>query len=135
MREKHFFLKLAGSAALASLPLLVLLLCMTELLGTYGLVLFVGLPFLQGFLAAFLLARFGFPRLPDQVVAAVFSLLFSASWLILLRVGDLIWVIMAAPMALILSLLGAVIYYGASIASGGRTDHPIRILSVLLPNC
>ena len=83
----------------------------TWLFRSYGVMLFVGLPFVIGFSAA-VLHGYRYPRSAPQIfLVAMTSLMFVAGGFLAFAWEGLICLLMAFPIALVLTLLGAVVGY------------------------
>lgn len=101
-------------SAFAGVGLACVLLVGGTLLGTLGFNqyawgLFAGMPFLAGFLAA-LVHRIHAPRpLRESLLVALLTVLVAALGLVALAIEGVICVVMAAPLAVPLALLGAVL--------------------------
>ena len=97
----------------------------------YGASLFLGTPFVMGFVAAFLLNR----EAPRSALAtlgvAYLTLVVVAGLIALLALEGLVCLLMALPLALLLASLGAVL--GRQIALGGRPAAAVTSLLVALP--
>ena len=83
----------------------------TWLFRNYGLMLFVGLPFVLGFLAA-MVHGYRYPRSAPQIfLVATVSLLFVAGALLAIAWEGIICLVMAGPIALALAAFGAALGY------------------------
>lgn len=122
-----------GSAVLAvavtALFTAVLVAGCTMLLQTYGWGLFVGLPFMLGLFASLIYGYHRERTFTGIVGVAVLAISFVGGILILANVEGLICILMAAPIALVIALFGAVV--GAQLTRGSR-HRPFGAL-VLLP--
>lgn len=104
------------ASALAGLALTVLLSVPAigfgaAVLGSYGWGVFVGLPFLMGMLAALIHTAAGPRSLGSCCVVALLAVLFAGVALLCFAIEGLFCVLMAAPLALSLAVLGAVVGY------------------------
>src|SRR5687768_16708638 len=89
----------------------------TQLLASYGVGLFVAVPFSVAYLGAFLHRR-RYPNSPSQpVMVAVLSLVLLGGFLLALAWEGLLCLLMAAPLGLIAAMIGA--YLGGRSAVGG----------------
>jgi len=77
------------------------------LLGEYGSALFVGTPFLMGTLGAWMVHRDGYRGRRTSYVVALIGLSFAGGAFLLFALEGVICIAMAAPLALVLGLLGA----------------------------
>jgi hypothetical protein len=97
----------------------------------YGASLFLGTPFVMGFVAAFSLNR----DAPRSAVAtlgvAYLTLVVVAGLVALLALEGLVCLMMALPLALLLASFGAVL--GRQVALGGRPAAAVTSLLVALP--
>jgi hypothetical protein len=100
---------------------------------TYGWGLFVGLPFCLG-LFAVLLHSYREPRSYSEcVLMAVLPVFLLATILLLLAIEGLICILMAAPIALVMALLGGSLGFVIQAAHWGRRNAPaILSMAVLL---
>lgn len=102
----------------------------TWLFKSYGLVLFVGLPFLIGFTAA-VLHGYRYPRSGPQVIlVALISLLFAGGGFLAFAWEGIICLLMAFPIALGLTLLGALFGY---YAQPNRQKAVAACVPIVLP--
>lgn len=107
--QSHLFFSAFKSIGLTVLVGLVMIVLSVFGLGTYGEVLFVGTPFVMGVLSAYWLQRPGFRGLAVSVVVAIMSVLVCAGALILLALEGALCLLMAAPIAIVLAALGALL--------------------------
>jgi uncharacterized membrane protein YhaH (DUF805 family) len=101
-------------SALASVGISCVLLWAATLLGTHGLQqygwgLFFGLPFIIGFLAAMLHGMHLRRSLPESLLVAVLAVMAGAAGFVLMAIEGIICIAMAAPLALPMSLMGALL--------------------------
>lgn len=133
-----------GSAALAALVagLLGVLVTYGDLrfLGSYGLTLFIALPFVMGYLAVWLYTRTQdiYANERDLLVVVTLSVVFAGVGILTIAIEGAICLLMAAPIAWFLALLGGAL---AAVIHGGirsRKTSPstfaamIFVLPVLL---
>src|SRR5258708_9819 len=105
----------------------------TQVVSTYGWGLFVGLPFCLG-LFAVLMHSYREPRgYGECITIAVLPVLILGAILLLVAIEGIICIMMAAPLALILALLGGSLGYVIQAAHWGRRNAPaILSMAVLL---
>jgi uncharacterized membrane protein YhaH (DUF805 family) len=105
----------------------------TQVVATYGWGLFVGLPFCLG-LFAVLLHSYREPRSYSEcVLMAVLPVFLLATILLLVAIEGLICILMAAPIALVMALLGGSLGFVIQAAHWGRRNAPaILSMAVLL---
>jgi len=97
----------------------------------YGASLFLGTPFVMGFVAAFSLNR-GAPRSAVATLGVAYlTLVVVAGLIALLALEGLVCLLMALPLALLLASLGAIL--GRQVALGGRPAAAVASLLVALP--
>jgi hypothetical protein len=95
-------------------------------------VLFVGTPFVMGFVAAYRGRRLGLSDARAAIVAGQLSLLVIAAALLAFALEGLLCIAMAAPIAMLLALLGSLV--GTAAASGGgATPAPVMLVFSTLP--
>jgi len=92
----------------------------TKGLGTYGIGLFVAIPFSVGYLSGFLVARREASTAGRPYIVALLALALLGGFLLAVAWEGLVCLLMALPLALVVALLGA--YCGAR--SGRRFHHP-----------
>jgi hypothetical protein len=106
----------------------------TDVMRTYGAGLFVAAPFCVGYLSAYLLVRRN-PAANKQVYAvAILATLLLGGFLLALAWEGIICLLMSAPLAFPIALLGA--YCGrrsAQMIQGPRSDAPAYMALLLLP--
>ncbi len=121
------------SAALATLGIAVgLTLLSVHVFGEYGSALFVGTPFVMGVVASRVVNAHGYRGLRASIVASAICVSVSGGALLLFALEGLICLSMAAPLAFVLTLLGAVVgdsMSRAPLAGAGST----RTLVIALP--
>jgi uncharacterized membrane protein YhaH (DUF805 family) len=111
---------------------LVFTLLGTHVVATYGWGLFVGLPFCLG-LFAVLVHSYKTPRdYSECVLVAVLPVFTLGAVLLLVAVEGIICILMAAPLALILALLGGALGYVIQSAHWGRRNAPAMLSMVML---
>src|SRR6266478_6915676 len=105
----------------------------TQVVATYGWGLFVGLPFCLG-LFAVLMHSYREPRSYSEcVLMAVLPVLLLGAILLLVAIEGLICILMAAPVALVMALLGGSLGFVIQAAHWGRRNAPaILSMAVLL---
>src|SRR6266404_3689243 len=105
----------------------------TQVVATYGWGLFVGLPFCLG-LFAVLTHSYREPRSYSEcVLMAALPVFLLGAILLLLAIEGLICILMAAPVALVMALLGGSLGFAIQAAHWGRRNAPaILSLAVLL---
>jgi hypothetical protein len=97
----------------------------------YSASLFLGTPFVMGFVAAFSLNRDA-PRSPLATLGVAYlTLVVVAGLIALLALEGLVCLMMVLPLALLLASFGAVL--GRQIALGGRTAAAVTSLLIALP--
>jgi uncharacterized membrane protein YhaH (DUF805 family) len=107
----------------------------TRTLQTYGIGLFVGVPFCVGYLSAFLHGR-RYPNAPVQsYVVAMLSTLLLGGFLLALAWEGAVCLLMAAPLAIVVAMIGA--YCGNRSArrgpSAGSSSAPVYMTVAILP--
>jgi uncharacterized membrane protein YhaH (DUF805 family) len=106
----------------------------TRTLGTYGIGLFVAVPFCVGYLSAFLHGR-RYPNAPVQsYVVAMLSTLLLGGFLLALAWEGVICLLMAAPLAIVVAMIGA--YCGnrsARRGPGTGSSAPAYMTVAILP--
>lgn len=96
----------------------------TQVIATYGWGLFVGLPFCMG-LFAVLMHSYREPRRYSECVAmAVLPVLMLGAILLLVAIEGIICILMAAPIALVIALLGGSLGFVIQAAHWGRQHAP-----------
>lgn len=94
-----------------------------QLLANYGWGLFVGVPFLAGFLAAFLHGSQTGRTCGECVGVACLAVTFAGVLILAVALEGVICLVMAAPLAYPLAAVGAMVGYALQ-PSGGRDDSP-----------
>ncbi|HYE97671.1 MAG TPA: DUF805 domain-containing protein [Planctomycetota bacterium] len=97
------------AAGVTALPVLGLVVLGTEVLGKYGWGLFIGIPFVLGFLSAVLHGYHEPKSLVDCIVVSMLSLCVSAVALLAFAIEGLICILMASPIAAAVGLFGSLI--------------------------
>ena len=115
------------ASALAGLGLTVLLTVPLVFLGTvllesYGWGLFVGLPFFMGLISALIHSAAKPRSWGSCCIVAMLAVLFAGLALLFLALEGLLCVLMAAPLALPLAILGATVAYWIQSTRWTRTD-------------
>jgi hypothetical protein len=125
-----------GSAAAAVLitvvPAALFLSLFSNALGHYGWGIFFGLPFVQGFVSAVLHGQQGPRSFGSCAAVSLLALLVTAAALFFLAQEGAICILMAAPLAAPVSLLGALVGYVVHRSSGSSARW-IAGLSTALP--
>lgn len=125
-----------GNAALASLIAAALTLgavyLTASVMGEYGWGLFVAIPFCQGFVAAVLHGYHERQSFGNCLVVAIFSVLLVGAGLLAFAIEGLICILMAASLALVLSLMGASVGYLVQHGPDSRKIVPQAFLSILV---
>jgi uncharacterized membrane protein YhaH (DUF805 family) len=96
-----------AAAILTMAPVTALVWAGTKWLGEYGWGLFLGVPFVLGFLSSLLHGLHGPQSLRSCFGVAMLSLLFTCGLLVVIAAEGAICLLMAAPLALPIALLGA----------------------------
>jgi hypothetical protein len=96
---------------------------------SYGWVMFALVPFLTGVHAALALSRKKRLRIGDAIAVSVLAALLLGGLLVAAAVEGVICVVMAAPLALILAMLGGLV--GWSIAGIEKARSPVTFLLLL----
>lgn len=125
-----------GSAAAAALIAALLTLggvyLAASLMGSYGWSLFVAIPFCQGFVAALLHGYHKRQSFGNCLAVAIFSVLFVGIGLLAFAIEGLICILMAAPLAVVLSLMGASVGYLVQHGPDSRKIVPQAFMSILV---
>ncbi len=118
----------ATQALLFSIPLIVLLTAFgVHVLTTYGFGVFLGAPFVLGFLIALLLNVDGTQTLRHCTSTALTGVTLVGLCFLLLAFEGLICLLMAAPIAYPLAWLGACVGY--AVSRGGKSAHHGRSMT------
>lgn len=122
-------------SAVASIIVTALLACVLALfpiriLGTYGWGVFAAIPFTQGLVAAVLYGLAGNRTVGQSVVVALLALLLTGAILVAFAVEGMLCLLMAIPLALPLSILGAVVGHSVIVSSSNPRE---RIAMMCLP--
>jgi hypothetical protein len=121
----------AGSAALATVltGLLGVLVAWGTLrfIGTYGLTLFIALPFVMGYLAVWIYSRTQNTQMTDVVEIVSYSLTVAGLGIVGIAVEGVICLLMAAPLAWIIAMFGGML---AQLIHG-RANSPQATPSML----
>ncbi|MET0151775.1 MAG: DUF805 domain-containing protein [Candidatus Binatia bacterium] len=121
----------ASSAASGVLVGLAMMAVSVVWLRGYGASLFLGAPFVMGFVSAFAFNRDAPRSVMATLGVAYLTLVVVAGLIALLALEGLVCLLMALPLALLLASLGAVL--GRQIAFGGRPVAAVTSLLVSLP--
>ena len=100
---------------------------------TYGWLLFVLVPFFTGFQATLALSRAKRITLADALVASALTVVVLGALLLAVAVEGVICLVMAAPLALVLALLGGIVGYWAARWEGSSSPAAFLLLTGLLP--
>ena len=95
----------------------------------YGLALFVGTPFVMGFTSVGCFNHGKKRSLPQSLLVAMLSVLCGAGLLLLFALEGVLCIVMASPIAMVLTVLGALLGYG--VAAGNRVPHALLVLLFL----
>ena len=121
-----------GSAALAVgasvLLALAAMVLSTAVLRDYGWGLFVGVPFSMGFFSALIYGARKPRRLRESLAVAIVSVFIAGALLLVLAFEGVICLLMAAPLAFILTIIGAVA--GHAVQASRRTRIPTQLFCV-----
>jgi len=120
--------------AIVVAPLLGVALVSLSVFGAeaYGAAVFMGTPFLMGTICAYLVNRDGYRGWMPGVGAAVASVVICGGFFILLALEGLICLVTAAPVCLLLAVVGAVV--GTAMAKATQSSAPsIGAMAVGLP--
>jgi uncharacterized membrane protein YhaH (DUF805 family) len=104
----------------------------TQVIATYGWGLFVGLPFCLGLFAVLMHSYRETRGYGECVTMAVLPVLVLGAILLLVAIEGIICILMAAPLALILALLGGSLGYIIQAAHWGRRNVPAVLSMVVL---
>lgn len=120
-------------SAMAGVGLSCALLWSATLLGTqgfrqYGWGLFLGLPFIAGFLAAFLYGTHQQRPLRESLLVAVLAVLVGSLGFVALAIEGVICIVMAAPLAVPLALVGAML--GHVVQPSRRRQSSSQVLCI-----
>ena len=105
----------------------------TFLIESYGGALFIGAPFIAGFLSGYLFTQWHRPRFMGAVLAALLALLIAGAVVLLVAFEGLICVLLALPLEIAGALMGAGIGYLLQRAAHGGGITPIATALLLLP--
>ena len=106
---------LTSAVAVAVLVAVVMLSVSVLTLRTYGVGIFLGTPFVMGFLVGFLANRHAVPSLRKTIAAAMGAMLVTFGIFLLFALEGVICLIMALPFSAVLIIIGACL--GRSVAS------------------
>lgn len=105
----------------------------TQLIATYGWGLFVGLPFCLGLFAVLVHSHHEPRGYSECLLMAMLPVLMLGAILLLVAIEGIICILMAAPIALVMALLGGSLGYVIQTAHWGRRNAPaILSMAVLL---
>ena len=122
----------ALSAALAAIFGAILVTLNFAYDGPYGFVLFLGLPFAMGVFSTLFHTRTESRTQSECVQVAALSVLFTGVFLLAVAIEGLICLVMAAPIALILAVIGALITHGFRSRYGPAHNSAISMFLVLV---
>lgn len=115
---KDVFLAVSAGAAVG----LVMTLVSVVLLGSYGLALFVGAPFVMGAVTSFMLNRVAGPGFFSTLALTQLTLLVSCLAILMFAVEGLLCLVMAYPIATVLALMGGLL--GRALVGSGAARAP-----------
>lgn len=125
-----------GNAAVASLIAALMTIggvhLAASLLGHYGWGLFVAIPFCQGFVAALLHGYHQRQSFGHCLAVAIVSVMLAGAGLLAFAIEGFICILMAAPLALVLALMGACVGYLFQYGPDSRRSVPQAFLSILV---
>ncbi|HEV2210371.1 MAG TPA: hypothetical protein VG167_16470 [Verrucomicrobiae bacterium] len=110
----------AGAAVLA-----------TNVLGSYGWALFVGVPFSMGFFAALIHGAREPRRVEESILVALLSVVICGAVFLVLAFEGIICLIMAAPIALVLAFIGALAGHAVQVSRQPRVPAQMLCVAVL----
>jgi uncharacterized membrane protein YhaH (DUF805 family) len=113
-RKKVLFLEALNLAFLTAACCVAVIQTFVFLFASYSSGLFIGIPFVHGFVITALLNRTSRRQFSESFRVVFISLLIAAGLMILLAMEGVICILMAAPIFLVLSLLGSLISHGLS---------------------
>jgi uncharacterized membrane protein YhaH (DUF805 family) len=129
----------AGSAALATVLSALLGVLVTwgtlRFVGTYGLTLFIALPFVMGYLAVWIYSRTQNTQMTDVVEIVSYSVTVAGLGIVGIAVEGVVCLLMAAPLAWLIALLGgmlAQLIHGRA-SSPQASPSMLAIMLVSLP--
>lgn len=111
---------------------LLLTLLSTAVLGTYGLALFVAMPFCLGLFAVLTYSYHGRRTFRQCLYVAVLPVVLLGLVLLVVAIEGLICILMAAPIAAVLTMLGGTLGYALQSGHWGRTRTPAMLGAVVL---
>lgn len=103
----------------------------TYVLEQYGAALFVGTPFLAGGAAAFIHNRRHARSLGSTVRVSAFTVVLAAGAVLLFGVEGAICIAMAAPLALVLAIMGAYLGRALALMRTARPSHAVMVAAAL----
>ncbi len=103
----------------------------TQGFGQYGYSLFLGLPFIAGFLAALVHGVHEKRRLLDSLGVAALAILVASLGLLALAIEGVICILMAAPLAVPLALFGALLAHVIQAANRRSQTPPLLCVGLL----
>ncbi len=101
----------------------------TEFLGDYGWSLFAGLPFVMGFLSVLIFSYHTQRNILSCLSVAVIAIILAGMGLLMVAMEGLICIIMAAPIALGMGMVGAVVGYFVQDMSVEKKPSGASVLS------
>jgi hypothetical protein len=123
----------ALAAIIISAGLGLLATCLsTSFLGEYGWSLFVGLPFVMGFTSVLIYSFGRARRLGACILTAIFTILLAGAGLLAAAMEGFICLLMAAPLALAMGILGGITGYLVQRARWPRTDSTRLFCAAIL---
>ena len=107
----------------------------TEVLGNYGYSLFVGIPFALGFVSALIYCLPEDRTQGSAMLVSTLSIAASGGVLLLVRVEGVLCLLMAAPLAIPLSILGGLVAHTivATIRAARSHHHTLAAVLVIMP--
>lgn len=124
------------NAALGIVPGLLLALVMVVLsvfvLGSYGWTLFFATPFAVGVVAGFLTNRTSMRRVSATVFTSSVTMVLIGMTLVLLALEGIVCVLMAAPLAIVLAMMGGLVGRAMANARRYHRSNPAAISVILL---
>lgn len=106
-----------------------------RLLGNYGMTLFVALPFVMGYIAAWIHGHRVRRRMTDVMAVVSLAVLLAAIGIIAIAAEGIICIFMAAPFAWLLALFGGMLAHVLHNGTESRYPEPstFAVLLVILP--
>jgi uncharacterized membrane protein YhaH (DUF805 family) len=100
-------------------------------LGSYGWALFVGVPFMMGFLAALIHGAKQPRRIGESILVAILSVAICGAGFLAIASEGVICLVMAAPIALVLALIGALAGHAVHVARQPRVPPQMFCVPLL----